>query len=538
MSEENNIPAQGTAHDKNNHTMSQFQEPKDLKLGVFDPKEDNNFIKVFLGVDSEEYKKLSGLISRWLEYNFTLNEPNAKPAQVNAVKDKYFGYLKEQYPNKTEEEVNELAQSYYSFATNFTENLYRRNETINGAKTTNVSLKAQGIVEGDIVGRAPGLGKKLPMRDMMRRHFRRTTNEAENFDVLLRNSFIQLRISRPTILELGRLLEDIQLEVKNYVRQVNGNSLTLARISIARVIWKFVSDRIVSCSVKDTDDYYDLANNILWSDFGALCISLLSASSSKGVNFQLECLANNCDWEEYQVIDPSLLLRPIPENLSEEQSIALGNIVNGVQRYSREEITKLQNKTKYDFDTKLTFDEGRQYFEIAPPTLSVAFETFDMFVDKVIPSIQQLRANTINDQEYAVALANLIQSIAGSEYAHWVKSYVINPESGTDGSPTKYDRLGEGGSREFNEGLFDILDSDVELSQELIKKINRIGPSMTLTIIGVPNYHCPRCAKSSSESGVTYKGITPIDPLMAFFTLTQLMFMDRVVNLSGLDATP
>lgn len=536
MSEEKKYPLDGELQDEHNHTMKTVMEEKSIKLGEFDPDEEPNFIKVFLGVDPESYQQLSGLIERWLKYNFVLNEADASPAQKNAAKDDYFTYVETTYPGRNVEEVNKLAQSYYTFATQFSEAAYRRAPLANQTPTTNVSLKSKDRIEQDIIGRTPKNTNKLPMRDQMRRHFRRTANEPETFDVLLRNSFIQLRIERPTILQLGRLLEDIQAEIVNYVRQVNGNSLTLTRVSIARVIWKFISDRIQSCSVKDTDDYYELANHILWNDMGKLCIALLSAGTSKGVNLHLECLAKGCNWQDFQVVDPTLLSREVPEFLTDEQSVALGNIVNSARRYSREEIVKLQKQSKYEFDNKVLFDEDRQYFEIAPPSLSVAFETFDMFVDKIIPSIQQLRANTINDRDYAQALTNLIKSVGGAEYAHWVTRYVVEGEKGTDEPKTVYDRNGEGGSREFNEGLFDILDSDVKLSEALIQKVNRIGPSMSNTIIGVPNYHCPRCKAASSDSKESYKGITPIDPLMAFFILTQLMFMDRMIALNESDA--
>lgn len=537
MTEENRqFPKPREEHNKNNHCFSTPVPPRDTSKGSFDPEEADGYFKLFLGTKKADYDRISGLISVWLELNFVKNSTNPNPSKIQALESKYSEYVKEFFPELSDEQASKFAQDYFDFSSRFVEAEYFRSPLAKDPRLTNVSQINDSTVSPDINGLPPSMMKKLSMREMMRRDYRRHGNEPENFDILLRNSFVLIRVKRPDILELGRIIENIQSEVKGYVRRINANSLTLARNAVSRQIWRYIANNIVWASVKDTDDWYDLANVILLSDMPTICVELMAACSSRGVNIALECVQEKCNWLKYDLVDPTLLTHFVPEFLTEEQSIALGNLSNMVKTYSREEVKKLQKMSSFDLDDRIYYNNGTQYITLAPPTLATSFETFDMFVERIRPDIQALRSNNVNEKDYQQALTALISSVGGSEYVHWVSKMTTIAEPGSGDEDTVY--LRDTDSREFNEGLFDIMNDSEELSVALVNKVRRIAPQMSHTIIGVPNYSCEKCRKNTGESDHTIHGITPFDPMMGFFTQAQLLIMARIVKLGDPEEVP
>ncbi len=527
MSDEKQKAKAGEAHTLANTTVKNPIPGTSPVTGQFNPDDGTPFMRMFLGTKKSDYDRFSKLIELWLTANMTAEDRNATKAEIAAAKSNLEEFARAEFPAKDAKEINRLAQSYYNFFQDFVEPEMFKNAIVKHEGWTNQSEFADGRVNADIIRLIAGRAQeaKFSMRDRMRRQHRRASSEPENIRILLRNSFVCIRISRPDVLDLSRLIQNINAEIRGYVRRVNGNSLTLARASIIRVIWNFIADRIVWCSVKDTQNYYELANVILRSDIGALAMALIASTSSNGINLMLEHQTKDCDWSEYDRVDPTLLVNAIPDYLTSAQAVALGNLENHVQTYSREEVVKLQAQSDFQVERRVYFPDGGGYFELKDPTLATVFETFDLFVARVRPSIQDLRASQIDDAKYAQGLDNIINTVGGSEYVHWIDKYVVTPEEGSDEEPVVYTRADD--SMEFTEGLFDILNDDAELSVALVRAVRNNAPRMSHTMVGVPNFVCPNCKGNSGEENSVH-GITPFDPLMAFFIHTQLTLMERI----------
>ncbi len=520
-------------HTAKNTTVRNYVKPVTEIAGEGDPEAP--FIPIFLGTGRKQYEKNGKLIELWLEFVSSTSErkENQEPSRIAAAKNNFDEYVKEHYADKTDEEIAEFCNQYFTFTNSFVNPPIFKSKAVRNEQLTNQTQRNQTDVVSDIYGIPPADNRKLELKDLMRRDARRKSGEPENFDVTLKNSFIHLRTKRPDIFQLGRLVQQINKDLKGYARRVNGNSLTLARGVTYRNVFKFMMDLTISCSVKDTDDFNELANNILLKDFDVAACELMAASTPGGVNVQLYCHQDGCQWSGFKLVDPAKMVKCDNSKLTPAQAAAIGNISNYIRKYSREEITELQKQHDFGIDDKIYFDNGQQYLLIKQPTLATYFQTYDQFVNKINPAIQELRARVIDDKQYENEYQTLISSIGGCEYMQWVDELHILPDVNSEEPERIHARSTN--PYQFNEGLMDILNDNPDLAKELMRRVYNVSPLMSHTQVGIDNHACPACGKGSGEAHPNNRGITPIDPFMAFFTHTQLMIQKRAMELGLID---
>lgn len=500
--------------------------------------EDQSHIRVFLSNDTSSIDRMAALIGLWASKNLgerDLKEGRISPSVLAARVANFDKFVEENFPNKTPLEIETLCSQYYDFTDNFVEEHTRRSRLAKATNLQNASYVATDVIKSDFTPVPPGKsGKDFAVSAMMGRSSRRASQDPEMFDVLCRDSFVAMRIRRSDILERARLIQDIQNNIKGYVRRVNGNSLTVARGASYKAIFKFIADRVNNSTVKDTDDFFDLAKSILLTDMKAICCALIGSQSHKGVNLKLQCLNSGCDWHDYKMTDPAKLVKHVNDYINDEQAATLANLENYQITLSREEILKLQKSVDFKVENKLYFDNNRQFFVIKTPTLHTYFQTFDQFTSMINPMIQKIRAETPDNKEFEEKYMQTMATVAACEYMHWIDEFHVLPEPGTDGEAEVFSRA-KHGDEEFNKGLLDIIRDNVELGKALIKFVHNKTPQMTNTIYGVDNFVCPGCKQNSAEAIENNKGITPIDPFMHFFIHTQLMLQDQAIALASVD---
>jgi hypothetical protein len=163
--------------------------------------------------------------------------------------------------------------------------------------------------------------------------------------------------------------------------------------------------------------------------------------------------------------------------------------------------------------------------------MAEAFETFDFYAGRVNPQLQEIRSKVTDPKEYESQVAILLTTLGSTEFLHWIASYVSVAPPNTDGEDIVLNRA-ECEAGEFNKGAMEvILDSKV-LNKTLSSFILNKTPFMSRTFVGVANYQCPKCKErmESFHDEDRKMGYTPIDPFMAFFTLTQLKLMTQAAE--------
>lgn len=515
-------------HAPENTTMKNSVEPKlppKYKLGEGEPDPVLNFM---LGTSKAEFEPMMRLVLSWSRYKAAVHEGEAPKAEIARLRGNYEELRNSMFPDISEDDLETKMGHFLSFHRNYVELSYFRNTDLLNRKWENESEFADGKFEHDVVKRYPGAkNAAVSISESMKRASQRKSRTPNGYDVLLRDSFIQLRLEPSDMLELGKVADRINKEVHGYVRSINGNSLTLIRASIYRVFWEYLSEKITQHSVSDVDEPRDLARLIKLSDLRALFTELLGEVMAGGVPMTVHCNQSGCDWVDVLKADPYTMLWHDKSLLTEEQAAALGNLKNFAERYTSEEVLALQSQYRFVEDSHVMFSDDTQRIDFEQPTISEYFLAFDVFMEYVGPSIREIRTDTLDDQEFESKLSTLVDTVRGLEYLHWCSKLTIFPDDGSDEEPQVFTRAEN--PIEFFNGLIDVIDPDDDVTSKVVRWCVQHGPEMSCSIVGMANASCPKCGKET-HGGHTSHGITPIDPFMGFFVLTRQAIAERAVN--------
>lgn len=495
----------------------------------------------FLAMTDESLKYYGELLSVWLEHQTAEQDLNAgriDQARFNAVDAQYNTICEERLPNRSQDDINEFCRRFYEFSQSTIDWYAFNNGQRENPNFSNRVQRGEGVVGNLITAMKPGSrnNRKFTISEMMRRDYRRTSSEPENFDTFLPNSFVHFRTARPDVLELGRLIKDIAGTIKGFVRSISANTQTISRIAGYRVIFDYLMSKTVNTNIKDTSDFNELAGTILLSDFKQMLVELTAAAHWEGVDFNFICLSKNCNYEKTRSIDLKETVWVDMSQMTDEQAAEYANMMNMVKTISREDAARLQNQTHYPFDTKIYSEDKRTYLVIKQPTLLTAFQCFDFVREKLDPEVAALRNNVLDNKQFEQELQSMMARLSFCEYFHWIDEIHFVAEPGSDGEDVVYKRSDD--PEEFNKGLYEILGSNSPLNESMMKFVVSHSEKMTFSVVGIPNFTCPKCGTPSSDPELNpFDGhsITPYDPFMHFFTRSQLEQRRAIYRLGVLD---
>ncbi|UPT53844.1 hypothetical protein [Vibrio phage phiKT1019] len=519
-------PVLRETHTEENTTMKESTQPV-LPKKVEDKGVEAS-LNILLGTKKNNFVPTMTMAMAWARYQTALVEGKATKAEITRYKKQYEDQAKELHPDKTDEELETMLSHFLSFHHNLVELPYFRNPAMQSRNWENTCTIADNHCESDIVARFPGAkNEAVALSERMQRSSQRKSRTPNGYDVLMRDSFIQVRVEPSNMIELGNLIDKINKHIHGYVTTFNGNSMTLIRASIYREFWNYISEKIISHSVTDIDEPRDLTRLVKLSDIRALFIEMMTELAEDGVPVQLYCNQNGCNWVELVKADPMHMLWHDKSLLTGEQAAALGNLKNFAQRYTAEQVLELQDQSKFVEDDFVMFHNDTHRLRFSQPTLSEYFCAFDVFTSYVEPSIREIRTETLNDKDYDQKLSVLIDTVRGLEYMHWCSELTIFPEAGSDDEPEVFTRRED--PIGFFNGILPIIDNSNEATSKIIHWCVENGPGMSFTVVGMSNAACPQCGKET-HGGHTAHGITPIDPFMSFFILTRQTISDRAVK--------
>lgn len=513
-------------------------EPRDQSKGTFD-KDDPLSINIrgFVGLNKTSYDRVGNEIDMWQEWlgataaqNLTDREKEKQgftDSQILAAVAKWEEYCSEVYPNMTMEDASNRMRRIYSFVNNIADAMLVQYPIISEPGLTNVNQRTTGTATGDVNGLIPDKSRdKYSLSEFMRRTSMASAKEPYMYDILCRNSYVAFRYVKPTRLELGVLIKDIAAAVRGHVREVSQNVPALANAAVQRVVWKFISSRIRTCSVKETNDFGDLADVIRITDVNAIGASLLALAYPQGVNFNLSCLAHDgCDWVADKVIDATWLVVDRKHLDTPEEAAAYANMMNFSRKYSREESFKFIKETNYQREIEPVWNANRSAcFVLGVPSLTESFEAEEFFSELIEKELARIREESMTEQQYFTARDEFLDGLVGTDYLHYVAEYHVLPPEGSDGKRTII-RRSESSPQEFNQGIVNIIQDNFEMGTELVSSIIKHYPFMSKTFVGMANYQCEKCkGESASYADLGY---TPINVLSTFFTLASLTFTGR-----------
>lgn len=525
-------------HTRENTTFADATEPQPFITRMYSEEEakkitEEGYLTYFLGNTKAVVQEANEIISNWVEYSsaeLDYQDGEIEASGFNAIKDKWEEYSAKKFPGMNQSEILDYCRKLYSFNNDMLDTIKVRSKVVREKGVTNVSDRG-GITTGDVVGKKPRRNNAPDLVERMRIQSIGAREEEYQFDVLLRNSFVFFTIRRPSRLKLGELIQEVHRTVKGYVRSTNNPTINLSYLAAVRAVWNYITSLIVTCSVKDITDFKQLEDLILINDVDALAVGLSKASMNRGHNVQLHCLEQGCGWVGVGLGDPAKLLQKRDNLITKEEAAVYANIMNGRVKLSTQQVRELQRNSKYITDNRV-YNESRSYYlEIEPPTLRVGFDALDQVADSINPRIQRLRAES-TQKEFESNLEELLINVTPMEYIHWVARTATPGETAEDDDIIE--RYGNDQDA-FNQGLMSVLEDDSYLANKLANKVRLQSPFMSRTYCAVGYFECPDCKKNSKEHDEIGLGYTPINPLMNFFTLTQLKLINEMQTLTKSD---
>ena len=521
-------------HTAENTTMKNRVIPKSCFIRELTQEEiANGYVTIFLGNSKEARDNSAKLMAPYIQMLTLKRYAEEDPVRYQGAADKqrlvWEAFMDENYPDNTHDEVEENAQRMVAFYTEFLDDIKMRSDAIRELATSNLSDRG-GLITPDVNGIRPGNGKaSMKDSEKMRRRNIKAEDGRLMFDIELRNSFAKITMTRPSKMEMGSLILSIKSAIKGYVRQVNNNSVTMARIAAARVIWEFIADRITYSSVSDIADFRQLASVIRWTDIDTLTMGLLRAYTNQGVRMQLICAGPKCGWKGFQLVDPELMVHHRDFHTTDEEAAIYANIFNHKQTLTIEETLGYIRNANFGLDTNKVWNEDNSiYLELASPSLADAFATFDYFTGRISPMLSDLRTKIIDPEEYETQRNMLYTDLGATEYIHLISKFVAVATPGTDEKDMVLDRADAKDMNDFNLGLIELIKDSQYLNRTLTKSVINKAPFLSKTFVGLQNFDCPKCKKNQEfyedPDGLKVRklGYTPIDPIMGFFTHIQL----------------
>jgi len=532
-------------HTPGNTPMVNHVPPETVVIRPLTDKEkEDGFMTIFLGNSKESRKHSNALMEPYIEM-ITLRQMvernNDYLPALRKKEEEWQSFAAEHYPSIAPDALEERAGKMVAFYSEFLDDLRMRSGAIREDHISNLCDRG-GVITPDVSGRKPGRDvKNMKDSDIMRRRVINSEDGRLVFDIELRNSFVKLSILRPSKMDMGNLINDIRNAIKGYVRRVNNNSATLARIAAGRVIWDFIAKRITYSSVSNIGDFRQLSSVIRWTDIDVLTIGLLRAYTNKGVHMHLVCASPKCDWEGFELVDAERLAHHRDMHDTPEESAAYGNLFNHKVTYTIEETMALIKGAKFGLEsTRVSNDDDSIYFELGSPSLANAFQTFDYFSARVSGELQDLRTKVLDPEEFDTQRNMIYTSLGATEYIHWIDKFVAVGNTATDEPDTVLSRDNAKDQDDFNLGLVEAIKDSSQFNSRLTSAIFNKTPYLSKSFCGINNFVCPKCKKAREdlEDPENIKdrkfGYTPIDPIMSFFTHVQLLLMAEATD--GLDA--
>ena len=382
----------------------------------------------------------------------------------------------------------------------------------------------KGICEPLMAGNA----KNLDMKSRMMRSFNNSASDPTSFSIVLMDSRVFLKMAIPEPMDLVQLIQAIADKLNGYGKRQRVTSLQLERALIVRCIMEFVVSRLTYWSVADILDTRELFQVIKESDAKALACAILAASSPKGVNYHMTCLADKCMHSETKLIDAAHLTIYDDDRYPDVYREQITKILSSGHKYTIEELRNSDvpfiDVDGTEIDDELVIRNGRVTLILKNPYLEDYFTCFDNAAARINPQLRALAVQYPTPQKFKEAKSAFMGSIRSIDYLQWVSQMTINPEPGTEGEPEVYTRAEN--PAEFDEGLLNCLQRDEMLSGIFLEKVIKVIPRMTYTFVGIPWDECPKC-KERSEVNEIHKGFTPIDPILSFFDHTQMLIALR-----------
>lgn len=327
-----------------------------------------------------------------------------------------------------------------------------------------------------------------------------------NFTVVLPHSGFWLTLKPPleeTFIELHRQFNSIKTEVG---RKTYGLGLNATVGLTNELFTRFALTSVVRSSIKDVDNILKIINchdidNIIW---GYICTMY-----PNGFNHAQPCLADtaNCNHVEEDLINVRRLFYMDENRFTEEHLKHLSS--NTQSSMTVESILKYQEDFKQKQRKVIKIAEGTEdeiHFTVNVPSAFDYFDSTNRWINSISNKVLEALGADSPYNERNVLINEFFNGGQLRKYSHWVEEINIG------GGIIKF--------REDIEQTLETMSGSEVVSKEFLEKMKEYVGHTKNTIIGIPDFKCPKCKNyqiSENEVNPINRSIIGIDVLLNFF---------------------
>jgi len=284
-----------------------------------------------------------------------------------------------------------------------------------------------------------------------------------------------------------------------------------------RIVTDFIIEHIESSTLAVPADK-DIRDYIKIQDLYPLVNGMLSGMYTSGYEFIRACSNTAtigkdkkpaCDYTLTAKVDFKKLLwvnrKAINKDMVRQESTRTPNaisadVVNDYQKILESlSNNQLKIKTSSGIDMVMT---------LSSPTLNDYIINGEIWINNVIKNSEKLFTETTNDEEKNILINEMMTTVVLGIYNVFIEKIEV---------PSKQTITED---RVDVDNALEILSSDDLVLKDLIDGVKAYINKITIALVGIPNYECPKCGTDQNESeDIVFKEIIPLNVVESFLDL-------------------
>lgn len=371
-----------------------------------------------------------------------------------------------------------------------------RNSVPSGAQNLHVSKPKFESTEGE---RLTGEAAMMRIQSLM--------GLGSTARVPLWHSGIWITLKAPTeaaLLELERRIASDKVQLG---RLSKGLVFSNSSVYTLNYLTDFVLAHVLEATYRFTD-VSELKPLILAPDIYLMVHGLLCTMYPNGYPYTQPC-----------VVDPTKCLHVINEMISIPRLCFTDHLrltdwqrnqmTRRMAKFTREEIQRYQSEHRF-LDERTVQLTDQVKMELHVPTIEQYVQVGVSWVDSIIGKVDKAFGPSVPAKEREAYILDQARVTSMCQYAHWVKSIVMEDERGNtqiiDDPTTVSDTLAT-------------ITSNTEAYKNYYEGIQKFIDASTLSIIATPKVPCPKCGEAPNEEESKHPYLLPLDIVTVFFTL-------------------
>jgi len=322
------------------------------------------------------------------------------------------------------------------------------------------------------------------------------------------HSGMHFTIKPPTEAELIELNRQFIADKIQFGRYSYGLAFSNTMCYTTDRLVDFALNHLYNSTLKtDVLDPVELKKLISCQDIPILVWGVLCSIYSNGYKYKRACIANpeTCNHVIEETINITKLLVTNTNSLTDYQLEHMS--YRQPRSRSLDQVTKYKDELTNTHQSRVRIDDDRNiYITIKTPSIHDYVNSGHLWVSNIVNTVEKTIASDATENEKDLLITRYAQASRLRQYSHWIESIEIDTNISED--------------RETIDELLNVLSSDDDISNLIMKKVREYIDHSVIALIGIAEFDCPKCKGTNSNPVYPkFSRYIPIDVFPVFFSL-------------------